>query len=236
MDLQQGVAWAYDESGYLVGLCFEPEITSTPPPAKAGGVSKAAMPEESARRAGNLPQFSQSNLHGYEYRKDTIIGTENPVEMVPGHIRVMMALQSNPSAFFPFDVRGNQGESGILLKHEYNLVNKRDRLLPFFLPSEYPVRVTEVTPTSFTFSTLPGHFDPLGSTVIFTTWVDLYGKIHLEQHGKTTHSSRADPLLILAPVIAGFTWDIQAANLSIWLQGGEEPWQQLGREFPRPQP
>lgn len=54
------------------------------------------------------------------------------------------------------------------------------------MAGSHAVDVVAVTDTSFTFITLPGHFDPPGSQITFTTWKDHDGYIHLEQWGKTS--------------------------------------------------
>jgi hypothetical protein len=65
---------------------------------------------------------------------------------------------------------------------------------------------------------LDGHFDPKGSTITFSTWVDAVGGLHLEHLG-TTVPGEASASYLVAPLIAGAAWDTQAANLRRWLVG-----------------
>ncbi len=133
----------------------------------------------------------------------------------------MMALQFNPNDFFPFNVEGYGGEKDINLGSEYDLVNKPGKFFPL-PPGRHPIKVTEVTPTAFTFTTLEGHFDTPGSTITFTIYEDTNGNIHLEHYGKAIPSKEPSSIYLLAPYIAKITWDEQADNLSKWLEAYAE--------------
>jgi hypothetical protein len=133
--------------------------------------------------------FTESTISGYSYRQDRVIGW-SPHGPKSGPVIAYLAidaLQSDPNRFFPFQVLGYNGEREIVLGSTYDLTNRPGSILPL-PPGRFPVRVTEVTPTSFTFTTLPGHFDydarsPGGSTVTFSTRSDTAGAVHLEQVG-----------------------------------------------------
>lgn len=184
---------------------------------------------EQARLRGELPEYSIGLIDRYEYRRDTIIGQQAPGAMISGDQMAMMVLQSNPSRYFPFDVVGKNGEKGIVLEGEYDLVDRGGFFLP---PGKFPIRVSAWSPTSFTFTTLEGHFDAPGSTVTFTTWTDLEGNIHLEQHGTAQPASPTSLTYGMAPLIpylAGRAWDVQAANLRAVLEAPTHPGSPSGR-------
>ena len=80
-----------------------------------------------------------------------------------------------------------------------------------------PVQVTVVTPTSFTFTALYGHFDAPGSTITFLMRTDAAGLFHFEQLGigRSSESSISDYLY--APSVAAFAWTMQAENVRQWV-------------------
>ena len=84
-------------------------------------------------------------------------------------------------------------------------------LAPGFYLGDDPVVVSKVTSTSFTFTALPGHFDPAGSTITFNTWEDR-GELCLSQTGYATTASGLTDLL--APILAYGVWAQEATNLS----------------------
>lgn len=186
-----------DYEGQILG--FSMSLPGGPLPMRQAGPHSIALPT------------------GYEYLQDRVL------TWMPGLAQelseaAMFELQKEPNRFFPFQVLGHQGETEILLGHVYDLTNRS--LLPFPLPpGRFPVMVTQVTATSFTFTTLPGHFDPPGSTITFTTWADSSGSVHLEHRGVTTRGD-ASPSYIVAPTLAGEAWDLQAARLRNWLSAG----------------
>jgi hypothetical protein len=94
------------------------------------------------------------------------------------------------------------------------LMSEESAVLP---PGSHPVRVTKVTSTSFTFTTLKGHFDPVGSTIKFSTFRDVNGNIYLVQEGRTLQTS-FDARLSVAPSFASSAWDRQAAALREYLE------------------
>jgi hypothetical protein len=173
-----------------------------------------ARATEAARLRGELPPYALSSSERYEYRKDTIIGRQEEGALIPGDRQAMLALQSYPSHYFPFDVVSTSGAEGIVLNEEYDLIDRGGFFIP---PGKHPVRVTEASATSFTFTTLEGHFDPPGSTVTFTTWTDADGNVHLEQRGVTKPAPPSSLTyglpMILAPYLAGRAWDVQVENL-----------------------
>jgi hypothetical protein len=123
--------------------------------------------EEQARRRGDLQPLTIANSRGYEYRRDEAIGGG----FAGLAEAAMTALRENPNDFFPFDVRPSEDseDSSIAEKRDYILEGRPDAY--FLLPGRFPVRVTKVTPTSFTFTVVEeGHFDPPGSTITFTTY------------------------------------------------------------------
>jgi hypothetical protein len=133
-------------------------------------------------------------------------------------VSAMNALQSDPNSFFPFQVLGHQGEQEILKGHIYDLTNREDSPLLPMPPGRFPIQVTEKTPNSFTFTTLPGHFDSPGSTITFYTWADEKGTVHLGHLGIAEPSADHSLKFIVAPDAAAWTWDQQANNLRRWLE------------------
>jgi hypothetical protein len=182
-----------------------------------------ARATEAARLRGELSPYSLSTQERYEYRKDTIIGRQEEGALLPGDRQAMLALQSYPSRYFPFDVVSTGGAEGIVLDGEYDLIDRGGFFIP---PGKHPVRVTEATATSFTFTTVEGHFDPPGSTITFTTWTDADGNVHLEQRGVTKPAPPSSLTyglpMILAPYLAGRAWDVQAQNLRQVLEAPPE--------------
>jgi hypothetical protein len=130
----------------------------------------------------------------------------------------MNALQSDPNTFFPFQVQGHQREREILLGRTYDLTNRDNSPLLPLPPGRFPVQVTAKTLTSFTFTTLPGHFDAEGSTVTFSIWADQAGTVYLGHLGIAEPSSDPSLQFVIAPYMAAWTWDQQASNLRRWLQ------------------
>lgn len=82
---------------------------------------------------------------------------------------------------------------------------------PFF--KNAPVKVTTVTSTSFTFTTLPGHFDPVGSTITFSTYVS-GGNVYLRQTGWwNIHDPGEWAKAEATQPVAFFTWQKMSDNL-----------------------
>lgn len=86
-----------------------------------------------------------------------------------------MEFQRDPGLIFPFSL----GTCATITRHDLGEVCNLTQD-PFF--KNAPVKVTTVTSTSFTFTTLPGHFDPVGSTITFSTYVS-GGNVYLRQTG-----------------------------------------------------
>ena len=165
-----------------------------------------------------LTGYEYRDLNGYAYHQSRILDW-TPRHLGDLYARVAMdALQSDPNRFFPFQVVGQNGERRITRGAVYELSN---RLTGWALPlGSFPVRVTEVTPTSFTFTALRGHFDPEGSTITFSTRVDIVGTLRFEHFGVTTRGNSSFTFLF-APFLAARAWDIQADNLRRWLRSGK---------------
>jgi hypothetical protein len=135
----------------------------------------------------------------------------------------MSVLQTHPNSFFPFDVVGAKGEKEILDGSIYYLMARQDSPFPF-PPGKNPVRVRGLTPFSFTFETLPGHFDPPGSTITFTTSMDRTGTVYLTQYGVARAESASHALVFSqAPRLAADAWIIQAEQLKSYVRTGRLP-------------
>jgi hypothetical protein len=213
------------DAGYL-GVLSAPFVLQ---PSPRDGIDWARLSAEiadrltdEARRRGELAPFVRSDLLGYEYRRDEVIGPaleqSGGTPLIPTDALAMFALQNDPNAFFPFDVLPTDGgENSIRLGGEYELKNRGS--LPYPLPNTRgnPVRVVEVTPNSFTFETLPGHFDPPGSRITFRTYLDAEKGLHLEHYGATERMADPDNIYVIGPYVADFTWQKQAANMRNWL-------------------
>src|SRR5258706_7006227 len=171
------------------------------------------------------PDTSESGFNEYHYHRDVVIGntSEHSTATPPLDQLVMWALQAKPNRFFPFSVIPLHGERGIELNGEYNLDasfarGNWSRLSPFSGP--YPVRVTEVSPRSFTFTTLPGHFDPAGSTIRFSTYLDAAGNIHFVHDANTKQSPDFGLTGLAAPTDPSlwWVWDTQEDRVRSWLR------------------
>jgi len=170
------------------------------------------------RNVIGLPPYVEVRPDHYEYRRDEVIG-HAIASFEPADQIVMTELKANPSKYFPFGVEPRKGENGIQQDGEYYLVN----VTPL-LPGRFPVTVSEVTPVSFTFTAGLGHFDPEGSTISFTTYIDADNNVHLQHLGWTAKdkSPMAGDILVggvtmVAPYIADRTWRKMAAGLRSWL-------------------
>jgi RHS repeat-associated protein len=163
---------------------------------------------------------------GYTYTKTNVIGVQPAGYFLSIPAAAMDALKRNPSAYFPFDVIGAKGQKELVENGIYYLMARPGSPFPF-PPGKNPVRVTEVSPTSFTFTTMLGHFDPEGSTIRFSTYVDDAGNVLLEQHAAAWADMDDMPrpyfLNELAVTIASMGWDIQAYQLKSFLETGYVP-------------
>ena len=107
--------------------------------------------------------YDLSGLYSYTYSYD--LGKGGSAEAV------MSAIKADPSRFFPFDIAGSGGEDSLQKGSVYDLTGA-------FLPGKVDtVRVTDMTPTSFTFSTFPGHSEGFPATITFRTRVDSRGHV-----------------------------------------------------------
>jgi RHS repeat-associated protein len=144
----------------------------------------------------------------------------------------MAYFQAHPGAIFPFPIGGC---STIVLDAECHL---QATAIPTFrwgifagqgfaasgsYVGDDPVRVTSVTSTSFTFTSLPGHFDGPNGTITFRTYEE-NGDLYLCQ---VAHAPNASWVVnIFGPEIAKTVWAQQAANLSQALtpNSARPPW------------
>ena len=192
-----------------------------PGPVDIGKIKQEAERKltQQAREQEELPVFKQPSSTGYSYRYNHVIGRESETggKFMSDTDFVLLALKLDPSAFFPFNVEGSGGEKSIVLGGKYDLVNKPGKFLPL-PPGRHPIEVSEVTEHSFTFRTLPGHFDTPGSTITFIIYEDTNGNIHIEHDGVALPATDPSIKYLFAPDMAKLTWDEQAANLSKWLE------------------
>ena len=140
------------------------------------------------------------------YTIETLIGPIVPPFITPR--AAMSRMQKNPNLVFPFVVEGLGGETSILKGARYNLVRA------LYPGSIDPVEVVEVTPQSFAFETLPGHFRGAGQIVGFRIY-ERNGYLYLEQFG----TSAGTPLDPIHDKGASGAWSIQAQNLRGLLYG-----------------
>jgi RHS repeat-associated protein len=212
-------------------LSADPALIGTLPPNAAAAPARLNLyayglssPYRFVDHSGAFPV--EIRHEGYEYRKTTVIGRQpegNFVRYVPA--LAMRALQANPNAFFPFNVVGAHGETSLYEGGVFYLM-ARPGSVPF-APGRNPVLVTELTDWSFTFETLPGHFDPVGSTIRFSVDTDPFGNVVLEQHGRAAARPGDPPRGFLfnqlAVKLANMTWDVQALQLAAFLSTGMLP-------------
>jgi hypothetical protein len=160
---------------------------------------------------GILHYFSNTHVNyvngdGYQVQEDLgPVGSLGPKYQTPQE--VMQYFQNHPQQIFPF---GLSGAASIKPGETIHLQTP----LPW---SNSPVQVVNVGRTSFTFKTLPGHFDPPGSTITFTVY-ESGGHMYLEQTaswkfapGAAGVTQRAEAYASVAPAIA--TWTQQGNNL-----------------------
>jgi hypothetical protein len=81
--------------------------------------------------------------------------------------------------------------------------------------SDSPVQVSSIGPSSFTFTTLPGHFDPVGSTITFSLY-QTSGDEYLQQ--QAVWASGGILAAEYGSAIGAFPiWEMQAARLQYYL-------------------
>jgi RHS repeat-associated protein len=134
-------------------------------------------------------------IHGYDF--DWGIGKETQVGSPE---QVMKQFQAKPGEVFPF---GLGRCSRIELGETCDLQLLGDRW----------VSVSTVTDTTFTFTTLPGHFDPPGSTITFKVYRE-NGTVYLRQSARWNVSGTKEHLKARASVVpAMLSWQVQADKL-----------------------
>jgi len=170
--------------------------------------ASAAAPSEGPR------PYADAGPHGYSYMRNEIVGAGGEAAAE----RVMGALQRSPNDFFPFSVQSADGSPATIERGKKLILEDRYQEFPPILPpGENPVEVVEVTPNSFTFKTLPGHFDPPGSMISFITAADVSGQVLLMHLGTTLPDSRTSPKYLYGPVGADIAWTRQSEALRQWL-------------------
>jgi hypothetical protein len=142
------------------------------------------------------------------YATEWDIGPTTPLVTPEGAMTIM---KDSPNVVFPFDVRGQAGETRIKLNSVYDLNNVR-------VPGDNgnPVLVVQSDPTSFTFLTLPGHFRGPGRTIKFQT-LERDGRLMLRQEAMS-EASIGDTVFDQG---ARLSWYYQASNLRAAIYGGE---------------
>jgi hypothetical protein len=164
-------------------------------------------------RPGTNVKVNYLHGDGYQVQEDLgPVGSLGPKYQTPQ--AVMQYFQTHPQQIFPF---GLSGATSIKTGEKIDLQTP-------FPWSKSPVEVIATSPTSFTFKTLPGHFDPPGSTITFTVY-ESGGHMYLEQTGHWNFASgmagveqRAMAYSSVAPAVA--TWTQQGNNLRHAVQGG----------------
>jgi len=139
---------------------------------------------------------------GYQHVEDLgPVSSLNPDFRTPQ--QVMEYFQEHPQQIFPFGLRGAPPI-------------RNGELIDLAVPTEGShsrVKVTSETPTSFTFTTLPGHFDPPGSTITFTVYRS-NGHMYLKQTAHWAFTSFTQmPVSYASAYFAPRVWDEMGGNL-----------------------
>lgn len=138
----------------------------------------------------------------------------NCIDGLPPHITpevAMEALVSNPQEIFPFPIEGADGIDKIEVGRTLNL-------RPVFLDEE-PVRVTQVTPTSFTFVGDNDHLRGEGAVLTFTTFQNEDNEICLEQ----TATFKENFMTAILDLGSHIMWKIQTMRLENVLRERHSP-------------
>ena len=115
----------------------------------------------------------------------------------------MTYFEEHPQEIFPFGLRGAR---------RITRLERIDLATPTGL-NDSPVVVTGVTATSFTFTSLPGHFDPPGSTIRFRVY-ESEGEMYVEQTGRWRFTSPLQRPVSYASVVGAYvTWGQMGDNL-----------------------
>lgn len=206
------------DPGQVTGSGTSPEPAGWDPeaPEHAGGGGEP--PEWWLRETVDEEDFVDWDYwpKGYRYVEENVVGPRR-VGITP--TATMRTLESNPNAFFPFFVTPLSGPSTIREGQIYDLQWVR---WPF--DNGNFVRVESVTPTSFTFLTLDGHFDGPGATITFSA-VERNGVVLLRQEGYAPTAGAFNSTF--APFGAtSITWQYQAATLGAAMRSAAEGWHQ----------
>jgi hypothetical protein len=119
----------------------------------------------------------------------------------------MKMFQAHPDLIFPFSL----GSCKTIVKNEVCHLD----VAPV-AAADAPVRVTSVTATSFTFTTLKGHVDPVGSTVTFTVYQS-GGDVYFRQTAWWNTNDPVDLAKAYGTVPAAFLqWQRQSDNLRMY--------------------
>ena len=155
----------------------------------------------------SLPTGSTSDGYPYEYHFTWPLQRANAVATAQ---LAMHMLEDDPNRYFPFSVVPLDGAPpSIVAGDSYDL---QGPLLPGFgIPYDHnPVNVSEEDLVSFTFTTLPGHFDLPGSTIEFSTDVE-GGFVCLHQDAKAR--TQFETVANHAAVGAHYAWSLMAGAL-----------------------
>jgi hypothetical protein len=184
-----------------------------PPPDVFGRLLEIAEASASAANSsGAVGTYFDADPNGYAYFRSEVIGSGGK----PAARAAMAALQASPNDFFAFSLRSDDGSPATIEPGKKLILENREGSL-FLLPGKNPVEVVAISPYSFTFKTLDGHFDPAGSMISFITEADVSGQVLLMHIGSTIPDSNPSLLYLLAPTIADMAWTRQAAAMRRWL-------------------
>ncbi len=116
----------------------------------------------------------------------------------------MKLVQDDPHSVFPFKIQANTTDARLKIQEGARCI-----LRPLIIRPE-PVEIVNVTPTSFTFRTLPGHFRGQGATICFRTLVNTRGRLCVQQTAEFEKKWR-NCILDIGSIAL---WSIQAAKLA----------------------
>jgi uncharacterized protein YukE len=204
-DLEEHAAWTRDQLAADLGFSgpaavgpVSPDGASHPP----GGFLPFLSPPIIPPLFENEPLVNRLGLDGYQLIEDL-----GPVSSLKPEFRtpqqVMAYFEEHPQEIFPFGLRGAQRISRL---------ERIDLATPTSL-NDSPVVVTGMTATSFTFTSLRGHFDPPGSTIRFRVY-ESQGEMCLEQTGRWKFTSLAQRPVSYASIVGAYvTWGQMGNNL-----------------------
>ncbi len=167
--------------------------------------------------------FIDESVSGYAYVTENLVGRHSD------NVNALIAMerfQVDPHTIFPFSVVPLDPSKPFDAGSYYDLQHAR-------FPGDVGnfVRVTQMDPTSFTFTTLEGHFDGPGATIKFET-IDRDGKVFLRQ---TAFAPNVNFLVAGAAQFGAvkWVWPLQAENLAEALTTYRAKWPNLWDEQPR---